>query len=463
MDSSGSAPLSTERSPSAAGSHPDEQLRHGPKCSESADTSANTQLQHGPKCPVSTPANPSLRESKSKTSTKGKNTGKPSKKTEKRTSAVPKPSPSSDKGNEGKIKKFDTRLSKLESMLSQLIEQQTPKPVSVTAPIHTAPASARGEELELDYCDDYDYNQPGPGPSYPQSGNDDQHEVEFDNTDTSCHSEPGTSTDHEKVVPALAAKFAVQADVGPELHDEIATSTKFLMNNKLEEKVLDETAAKYLPPANCVTLDAPKVNQTIWDNLTATTRSRDLKLSRVQKSLTRGLTAFAQSLHPSTLSDKQQDALALLANANYEMNALRKELIKPEMNSAYNHLCKASTPVTKHLFGDDLGKRVKDMKDEQRAAVGVVNTRKDLGRGRFRTPSYHPYASREFSRSQYRAAGWTAPSNRPASGSRSKPFLDKAPYFKQRRPPPAQGQAPDRRAQPTPQTQGRYRSTTQHK
>ena len=254
-------------------------------------------------------------------------------------------------------------MSKLESMLTSFIEQQSPV-ISMPAPVHTASARC-DDELVLDYhYDEYDYNQPGPSYSHcSQSGNDD--EAAFDNTDSSRHSEPGASTAQEKVVPALVAKFAAQADVGPDLDEEIASSTMFLMNNKLEEKILDETSAKYLPPANCATLDAPKVNQTIWENLTPSTRSRDFKLSRVQKLLTRGLTAFAQSLLPSTLSDKQQDALDLLANANYEMNALRKELIKPEMNTAYNHLCKASTPVTKFLFGDDLGKRVKDMKEEQ--------------------------------------------------------------------------------------------------
>ena len=195
------------------------------------------------------------------------------KKTEKKgTTSTPKPPTSShkppDKNEDDKVKTIDTRLSKLESMLTTFMEHQssvisTPAPVS--APVHTASARC-DDELVLDYhYDEYDYHQPGPSYSHSaHSGND---EAEIDYTDNSCHSEPGpeagASTAQEKVVSALVAKFATQADVGPDLDEEIANSTLFLMNNKLEEKILDETSAKYLPPANCATLDAPKVNQTI--------------------------------------------------------------------------------------------------------------------------------------------------------------------------------------------------------
>ena len=472
MDSGGSKTShSAARSPAAPGvkSADSSMLLHEPKRSESNVDMTNNS-QHEPK--------------RSANTAKGKKQAKKMEKTPiptaKPLKSFKKPSVSEEKRSDSEseteqLKNFDTRLSFLESSLASInktLLDRLPAPsaaATFSAPGHTdsgfghtVPAEGGDRDdlvLEYEEYDEREYNQPGP--SYRYSGNDE--------ADISHHSEPGSDTGgavlgsvtQDKVVPALAAKFATQADVGPSLHEEIANSTLFLMNNKLEEKVLDDTAAKYLPPANCATLDAPKVNQTIWDNLSPSTRSRDLKLSRVQKLLTRGITAFAQSLLPSTLSDQQQDALALLANANYEMNALRKDLIKPEMNSAYNHLCKASTPVTKFLFGDDLGKRVKDMKEEQRAAVGVVNSRKDPSRGRARAP-YHPYAGREYSRAQYKVAGWNAPSNRPNLGSRYKPFLDKTPYYsKQRRQP--QGQIPDRRSQPPPQNQGRLRPTSQHK
>ncbi|XP_071495595.1 uncharacterized protein [Diadema antillarum] len=247
---------------------------------------------------------------------------------------------------------------------------------------------------------------------------------------------PAELTGRPVQVPSFAAKFAVSACVGDPINDELANSTNYLISHCLEEKSMEESAANYPAPSNCPNLLVPKVNPVIWDNVTQTTRSRDVKLQRVQKSLTRGLCAFLQTL-PTDLNEAQQDALALLCNANYEMNCLRKELIKPDMNAAYAHLCKPTTPVTAFLFGDDLGQRVKDLKEENRAAFSVVK-----GQAKRSTHQpYHPYkrtASGGFSRKQYRNAGWLAAgdTSRPFLGQQQRGYRHSAPHT-QTRPPPA--------------------------
>ncbi|XP_072175289.1 uncharacterized protein [Diadema setosum] len=247
---------------------------------------------------------------------------------------------------------------------------------------------------------------------------------------------PAELTGRPVQVPSFAAKFAVSACVGNPINDELANSTNYLISHCLEEKSMEESVANYPAPSNCPNLLVPKVNPVIWDNVTQTTRSRDVKLQRVQKSLTRGLCAFLQTL-PTDLNEAQQDALALLCNANYEMNCLRKELIKPDMNAAYAHLCKPTTPVTAFLFGDDLGQRVKDLKEENRAAFSVVK-----GQAKRSTHQpYHPYkrtASGGFSRKQYRNAGWLAAgdTSRPFLGQQQRGYRHSAPHT-QTRPPPA--------------------------
>ena len=102
---------------------------------------------------------------------------------------------------------------------------------------------------------------------------------------------PATAADSKSFsetteIPSFAVKFAVQTGVGRALDNELSRSATFLMSNKLEEKVMEETANKYPCPANCPLMDAPQVNQSIWDRASTTTRSRDLKLQRVQKALT---------------------------------------------------------------------------------------------------------------------------------------------------------------------------------
>ena len=131
----------------------------------------------------------------------------------------------------------------------------------------------------------------------------------------------------------------------------------------------------------------------------------------------KGLTAFLRSASTRTaattgddLSDMQQDAVALLANASYELNMLRKSLIRPDINTRYTHLCKPSVKTTQWLFGDDLHKTVKEM-DEQQKTVGAIRGR-TTSRPRYNPYQYHqgpragvpgaPYPSQ-----RYATAGWT--------------------------------------------------------
>ena len=81
--------------------------------------------------------------------------------------------------------------------------------------------------------------------------------------------------------------------------------------------------------------------------------------------------------------------------------------------------------VTNFLFGDDLSKQVKDLKDEQKATSGVMKSQ-----GRFARPRQfsHPYRDNNRPRSgdyQYRRAGWTT---RPRPEATRPNFLGRRPY-----------------------------------
>ena len=166
------------------------------------------------------------------------------------------------------------------------------------------------------------------------------------------------------------------------------------------------------------------MNQTVWDKISPPTRSRDLKFQRVQKSLTRGVSALLHSFPNADLSEAQHDALVLLCHANFELNNLRRELIKPDLKNMFSHLCKPSTPVTKYLFGDQLYKRVKGIRKEQSAAAGVVKTHKGASHSQTR---YHPYSGPSgYPKRQYQKAGWTSESStqpRRQTSNYNKPFL----------------------------------------
>lgn len=209
----------------------------------------------------------------------------------------------------------------------------------------------------------------------------------------------------------FAARFATPENTGEPISDQLASSIDYLLSSKLEEKHLTETMDKYPQPRNSNNLLVPKVNPLMWENVLSKTRSLDLKLQRCQKPLVTGLIAMVKSFEGNEPSEVQQDAVALLSNAMFELNNVRKELIKPDLHQRYSHLCKQSQLTTQWLFGDDLPKKVKEI-DEEHKAVAVMKTpqTKYANPSPTSTHRFNPMrpstATRGFTR--YQRAGWSA-------------------------------------------------------
>ncbi|XP_072032829.1 uncharacterized protein [Amphiura filiformis] len=87
--------------------------------------------------------------------------------------------------------------------------------------------------------------------------------------------------------------------------------------------------------------------------MTPKTRAFDIRLQRIQNSLTGGMCALMRSIGDDKLTSELEEVVALLCNANYELSNARKDHIKPQLNPAYGHLCQTQTG-SDFLFGDDL-------------------------------------------------------------------------------------------------------------
>ncbi|XP_041459298.1 uncharacterized protein LOC121410955 [Lytechinus variegatus] len=232
-------------------------------------------------------------------------------------------------------------------------------------------------------------------------------------------------TDEGQEEIGFASRFAVSAEVGDVLGSEHARSVDFLLTHPLEEKYLAGTCEKYMRPANSTHLLVPRVNPLVWDNLRPHARTLDMKIQRCQRPLVKGITALMNSLKDvPELNETQQDAVALLGNAHFELNQLRKNFIKPELHPRYTYLCKPSVKTTQWLFGDELSRTIKEM-DEEQKAVGVMR------KHRYRTnPSQGPVAAGGFARpfakpyakpsQRYQDAGWVSSSS---SSLGHQPFL----------------------------------------
>ena len=182
-------------------------------------------------------------------------------------------------------------------------------------------------------------------------------------------------------------RFTGTAGTGSPVSEGLADSLKFMLSEKLDEKVLTEVMDLYEIPVNCAELRVPKVNATIWKSVSSKTRSYDLKMERIQKCLVKGLIALTKNMDNPTAP--QQDALACLASGFFESNMLRREMIKPELNPKYAHLCKPSIIVTEQLFGDDLSRQIKDLDEAQKATGQMMKQRMPF----FKKQRYNPYGN----------------------------------------------------------------------
>ena len=194
-------------------------------------------------------------------------------------------------------------------------------------------------------------------------------------------------------------------ETGPSVNTELANVVNAMLKEGLPEEKLQEKLNKYHRPENCEFLTKVRVNQPVWDHLTPTVRSQDVRLQKVQTSIFKGMCALTNMIdklleHLSSLPagndllQKSTDALTLFANANSELNQRRREFIKPDLHEEYKHLCSSSVPITDQLFGNDLPKQVKELTEVNRVGKKVST---HSGRSTNK-PDYHRHNSYAHSR-----------------------------------------------------------------
>ena len=179
-------------------------------------------------------------------------------------------------------------------------------------------------------------------------------------------------------------KLDLQKDeTGPDVDTKLASIVKTLIKDRLPEEKLQDKMNKYHRPGNCENLTKVRVNQAVWDNLSPSVRSYDVKMQKVQTSLFKGMCALTSMTNKlldqissfpvgNELLQEATDAFAFIANANIELNHRRRELIKPDLHNDYKHLCSSSLAITDLLFGDDLPKQVKDLTEVNRVGKKVT-------------------------------------------------------------------------------------------
>ena len=160
------------------------------------------------------------------------------------------------------------------------------------------------------------------------------------------------------------------------------------------------------------------MNPEIWDKLSPPTHLRDIKLQRIQHSLVQAAVAVAtgtdalvkalrsgESLPSSNMAlpvTALVDGLALLINANHDLNQQKREDKRGDLNHAYKTLAATDSVAGSLLFEEDLpsASRIKEINKVNRVSSAVGHTpatssaygqRRGAMHGRRRS---HPYTTR---------------------------------------------------------------------
>ena len=194
--------------------------------------------------------------------------------------------------------------------------------------------------------------------------------------------EPGNN--RNPLISKLTKTLQLTEHVGPAIDGDLASLVDKIMREKANEDKITDLKKQHETPENCTTLSETKVNQGAWNNLDESARSTDLKFPKVQKTLVKGIVIIVTEVNklmgnsgPQNVDDtvgSLKDGVLLLANANQELNYRRRELMRPQINTNYRHLCSPSNPVTSLLFGNDLPKAVKDVTDINRLSSKLTKT-----------------------------------------------------------------------------------------
>lgn len=391
-------------------------LGHGNAASagqSSASTSSTTQ-----KKPNVVRPKPTATTTSAKPASEGRRRGtEPSTKAPRRRRTVKKKTPEESSGSADLSEVFSARMSRLENLVESFIgkmyESQEAEQRGVTPAEVEANVSPMDEDSESFLT-----------PSRPEG-------LEYGEIDSEDFQDNRSVSEVKtaKATPMMgfASRFAGPAEIGQPVEENLASSMNYLITTKVEDKNIMDTCQIFLQPENCEALVVPRVNPSIWDNLSATTRTVDSKLQRCQKPLVKGLTALVSLYDGKELSETEENTLALLSNSLFELNMLRRDLIKPELNQRYAHLCKPSVKTTQWLFGDDLPKMMKDLEEQHKATL-VVKAPKQKFQQRFPRMGFMP-SNLTAAQQRYRNAGWS--STRPSQSQRRGPFLGPPRYTSQ--------------------------------
>jgi hypothetical protein len=210
-----------------------------------------------------------------------------------------------------------------------------------------------------------------------------------DSEDPNAPSLPGA-----RVLEEVGVLFDAENEVSPKLPDKLADQLVKFLTTRIKTEVKKELHIKYKRPENLPFLITQKVNQEIWNKMGSETRNMDLRMQSTQGKFQLGLNAVisvVKDMYSLSYDQITQnvinkwhkallDGCACFGETAQDFILRRRDVIRPDLKPAVRAICSSKVPASSLLFGDELSKTLKDIKDTQ--SLGYQVAKKSTGRPR---------------------------------------------------------------------------------
>lgn len=231
-------------------------------------------------------------------------------------------------------------------------------------------------------------------------------------------SDSESDEDLEDIAKHIAEQFELEDEMGPNVNDSVASVVRKLLEKPASEQALKHKLDKIKRPANCDALQTPKLNSEIWGMLKSGSRSKEIRLHRMQNKIVKATTQIAMvisSITDESLGKKARPVdvktlitnlfgvVGILGSAIQDTSQQRKEEIRWVLPKKFKAMCSAQQPVTSKLFGDDLAKVVKDLNETNRLSQNLMDkpSYNFKGQSKFASKGKHFLGNRRHSSANY--------------------------------------------------------------
>ena len=186
----------------------------------------------------------------------------------------------------------------------------------------------------------------------------------------------------DEFLKELVASLQEEDAKGPKVQQQLADIANKRWGNKLNSEKISGILGKHPQPENCEEMAIKRVNPEIWSPLNAAKRKADLRLANMQQALQKAtfsivttcdkLLAVKSQIDTKEMVTDSIDAIALVGHVVSEISSIRREQLKPSLKAEYQTICTNDVPrSSKLLFGDDLAKQIRDVKETSRIGKTV--------------------------------------------------------------------------------------------